>query len=87
MSTSCVGLLFDSKYVQFPITFAHTQYSIDPGSLHNGVVKPKIIHSHIFFHTGVERDGKSPKGRLSKREFTESSDEVYMLCTKDRTLW
>ncbi len=52
MFTVCVGLVFCSKYVQFPITCIPLQYSInintvevDPHSdlLHICIVKPKNI--------------------------------------------
>ncbi len=57
MSTVCVGLVFRSKYVQFPIICSH-QYSInyntvevDPNSdlLHICIVKPKNSLQRAYY--------------------------------------
>ncbi len=62
MFTVCVGLVFRSKYVQFPI-IRSLQYSInintvevDPHSdlLHICIAKPKNSYTDVFFHEPLE---------------------------------
>ena len=62
MFTVCVGLVFRSKYVQFPI-ICSLQYNInintvevDPHSdlLHICIVKPKNSYTDVFFHEPLE---------------------------------
>ena len=63
MFTVCVGLVFRSKYVQFPIIFS-LQYSInintvevDPHSdlLHICIVKPKNTFVYLNFVAAMQR--------------------------------